>query len=109
MGRPELPCVTSPSIYLDGTVEVGVWITGSTSSAALTPVDSVDLPESNISGRVSVVVECVGISSAFVGNNAFAAILVPAILGAPGGNVLHSLGGSTVAGRASSRGTVAST
>lgn len=37
----------------------------------------VDLPESDIEGVVGVVVEGVGISSAFVRNNASAAGLIP--------------------------------
>ena len=40
------------------------------------------------------------VSSGFMGDDALAAGLVPGILSAPGGNILHILGSSTVAGRA---------
>lgn len=44
-----------------------------------------------------------------MGDNAFAAGLVPGVFGTPGGNVLHVFGGSTETSGAFSGGAVAST
>ncbi len=70
------------------------------SSVALSPVNSVDLPQSNVSAGVCIIVEGISVASRLVRDNAFAACLVPGIFAAPCGNILHALGGSTVAGGA---------
>mgnify|MGYP007086731030 FL=1 len=44
---------------------------------------SVDLPETDVGRSVVVIVHCVGIASAFVGDDAFAACLVPGVFGTP--------------------------
>jgi len=108
-GTPESPTVSSPSVDLDGTVQVGLRIAGSTSTTALSPVNGVDLPKSNISGSVGVVVEGISISSTFVWDDTFAACLVPWVFSTPGSNILHVFGGSAVAGGASAGGAVSST
>ena len=77
MSAPQFPSVSSPAVDLDGAVEVGLRIAWRLSSAALSPVDSVDLPQSNVSRGVGVVVQGVGISSGFVRDDTLAAVLVP--------------------------------
>ncbi len=98
MGWPEFPGVSSPLVDFDGALKVDIGVARGMASWAWSPVDSVDLPESDIGGWVGVVVEGVGVSSWLVWDDAFAACLVPTVFGAPGGDILHSLGGSTVAG-----------
>ncbi len=66
----------------------------------MTPVDGVDLPQAHVGGGIGVVVEGIGVTSALMRDYALAAVLVPAILAAPGSDVLHSLASSTVAGGA---------
>ena len=66
------------------------------------------MPEADVGGAVGVVVEGVGISSAFVGNNAFAASLIPAVLSAPCTDILHALGSTAVASWAVARWAVTS-
>ena len=66
MGTPELPGVSSPSVNLNGTVEVALKGTWGASSVALSPVDLVDLPEADIVSVVGVVKHGVGISSTLV-------------------------------------------
>lgn len=97
MGGPKLPGVSSPLIDLDGALEVDVGVAWGVATGAGVPVDGVDLPESNVGGGVGVVIEGIGISSAFVRNDALAACLVPAVLAAPCSDVLHGLGGAAVA------------
>lgn len=77
MSAPELPGVSSPAVDLDGAVEVFLRVAWCVSSAALSPVDGVDLPESDIGGGVAVVVQGIGVSSGFMGDDALAAGLVP--------------------------------
>lgn len=83
MGAPGSPGVPASFVDLDGAFKTGVRGAWGTSSTASSPVDVVDLPESNIEGFVGVVVHGVGISSAFVRDDAFAAVLVPAVFSAP--------------------------
>lgn len=67
----------------------------------------VDLPQANVKSAVGVVVHGVGIAAALVGDDAFAAGLIPAVLAAPGGDVLDLPGGAAGAGGALAGGTVA--
>lgn len=77
MSAPEFPGVSSPAVNLDGAVEVGLRVAWGLSSAALSPVNGVDLPQSNVSGGVGVVVQSIGVSSGFVGHDTLTAVLVP--------------------------------
>ena len=58
----------------------------------------VDLPESDVVGVVSVVVDGVGVASALVRDDALAAGLAPGVFGAPGGDVQDAAGGAADAG-----------
>lgn len=66
MGAPKFPSVSSPSVNLDSTVQVSLKGTWGASSVALSPVDLVDLPESDIESVVGVVKHGIGVSSTFV-------------------------------------------
>jgi hypothetical protein len=78
----------------DGALEVGVYVAGSRSTGAGSPVNIVDLEKSNIVGSVGVVVGSVGVSSALVLHDALTTLLVPSVLVANGGDVLVAGGGS---------------
>jgi hypothetical protein len=77
VGAPEFPGVSSPSVDLDGAIEVGSGIARSASTAALSPVDVVDLPKSDISLSIGVVIKSMGVSSTLMRNHTFAASLIP--------------------------------
>lgn len=109
VGWPELPGVSSPLINFNGTVKVGCWVTRGLSWRAWSPVYIINLPKSNISWSVSVIVQSISISSTFMADNTFAASLVPTVLSAPGSNILHVLGSSTETSRTLSRWAIAST
>jgi hypothetical protein len=55
------------------------------------------LPEADVIRTIGVIVLCIGIASRLVRGNAFAAALIPGILGTPGGNINFVFVGSTVA------------
>ena len=83
--RPESEAVTTPLPDLDSALEVSVRVARSSATTARSPVHGVDLPETDIEGATSVLVDGVGVTTGFVGDDASAAGLVPAAeLGAPG-------------------------
>lgn len=109
VGAPEFPGISSPLINLNGTVEVGLKIAWGASSTAWAPVGLVDLPESDVESTVGVVEHGVSISSTFVWDDAVAAVLVPAVFGAPSGDVGHVFSGTTWAAWASATWAVSTT
>ena len=84
---PQLPGLATPVVNLDGAVEVGLGIAGGLAAAAAGPVHGVDLPEASVDAAVAVLVAGVGVAARLVLDDALAAGLAPAVLGAPGGNV----------------------
>ena len=85
---PELPSISSPLVDVDRAVQVGVSIARSLSATACVPVIIIDLPETHIVGStVSVLVNCVRISSTLVAHDAFAVGLIPGILRAPSSDI----------------------
>jgi hypothetical protein len=83
-------------VDVDGTIEVGGFITWSRTTGARVPVVRVDLEDTNIERTVAVVVGGVGVTGALVRNDTLAARLRPTILGA-------NVGDANVAGRRSTR------
>lgn len=97
-----------PLVDLDGAVEVGLDVAWRLSSIARSPVAHTDCPHSQ-SRESAVEFHIIGISSGSVGDDALAALLVPVVLGAPGGNILNILGGSALAALTPSGRTVSAT
>jgi hypothetical protein len=58
----------------------------------LPPIDLIDLPKANIIGVIGVVKHSMRVSSTFVRNNTFAALLIPGILSTPSGDIGHGFG-----------------
>lgn len=74
---PKLETVSAPLVQFDCTSQVHLWIAWRLSFAALSPINVVDLPKSHISRSIRVVVDCMCVSSTFMGDNALTALLVP--------------------------------
>lgn len=108
MGLPELEAIATPLVQFNSASEVDFRIAWGFSFAALTPIYVVDLPESDISGSVWVVVDGMSVSSTLMWDDALAALFVPRVLITPVRDVLHTFIGSTETGGAFSTGAVAS-
>lgn len=108
MSAPISPGVSAPFVDLDGAVEVSLNAAGRFSSIARSPVSHADRPHSK-SGESAVVIHVIGISFGSVGDDALAALLVPVVLGAPGGNILHVLLTSAFTALTPAGGTVSAT
>jgi hypothetical protein len=94
VGLPKLETVSAPLVQLYCTSQVHLWIAWRLSFAALSPINVVDLPNSHISRSIRVVVDCMCVSSTFMGDDAFAAVGIPIVFSAPSADILHGFGGS---------------
>jgi len=90
---PQLPGGATPVVDLLGALEVGARVARSRAARARSPVHLIDLPETSVDGAVAVLVAGVGVDARLVLDDALAAALAPAVLGAPGGDV--DIGGRT--------------
>ena len=104
---PELPGISAPLINLDGTSQAAVLIARSCSTVARVPIKLVDLEDTDIEGTVGVVVHGLLVSTALVGDDAVAALLVPGISAADRANVNTVRSRSAWAARAAGTGAVA--
>jgi len=94
---PQLPGLATPVVNLDGAAKVGLNIARSSTAAAALPVHLVDLPETSVIAAVAVLVAGVGVAARLVLDDAVAAFLAPAVLGAPGAHIDGSVTTADVA------------
>ena len=109
VGAPGSPGVSTSLVDFDGAIETCIGCAWSASSTASSPVDVIDLPESNIKGGIGVVIHGMSVSSTFVGYDTLAAVSIPVVFSTPCGDVLHGLGSSTWAAGTFSRRAVTAT
>jgi len=84
---PQLPGLATPVVNLDGAFEVSLRVARSLATAAAGPVHLIDLPETSIDAAVAVLVASMRVTARLVLDDALAARLTPAVLGAPGGDI----------------------
>jgi hypothetical protein len=107
---PELEAVTSPLPDLDSTSKIGVRITRWVASRARSPVDWVDLPETNVEWSVGIVIHGISITTRLMRNDTLTASLIPArVFSTPSSRILHAGRGTAWTAWAFASGTVDST
>ena len=84
---PQSPGGATPVVNLDGAFQVGLSVARSTATAAAGPVHLIDLPETSVDAAVAVLVAGVSIAARLVLDDALAARLAPAVLGAPAADI----------------------
>jgi len=84
---PVLPGGTTPVVDHLGALKVSRRIARSSTTRARSPVHLIDLPETSIIRAIGVLVASMRVTTRLMLNDALAAILVPTILRAPGGDI----------------------